>query len=44
VARLPADLGTGTHCLKVRAIDEYGRVHNDNLVVEISGGEARDKS
>jgi hypothetical protein len=44
VARLPADLGTGTHCLKVRAIDEYGRVHNDNLVVEITGGEARDKS
>jgi hypothetical protein len=44
VARLPADLGAGTHCVKVRAVDEYGRVHDDSLVVEITGGDARDKT
>ena len=27
VARLPADLEVGTHCIKVRAVDEYGREH-----------------
>jgi 3',5'-cyclic AMP phosphodiesterase CpdA len=44
VARLPADLEPGTHCLKVRAVDEYGREHNDSLVVEITGADIRDKS
>lgn len=40
VARLPADLAAGTHCVHVRAIDEYGREHRDHLVVEVVGGEA----
>ena len=44
VAKLPSDLEAGTHCLNVRAIDEYGRAHSDNLVVEITGADARDKS
>jgi hypothetical protein len=34
-ARLPANLGVGTHALKVRAIDEYGREHRDGLIVEL---------
>ena len=28
-ARLPGDLEPGTHCIAVRAIDEYGREHHD---------------
>jgi hypothetical protein len=44
VARLPADLEAGTHCLNVRAVDEYGRAHTDNLIVEVTGAETRDKS
>jgi len=44
VARLPADLEPGTHCIKVRAVDEYGREHRDNLVVEVVGAEARSRS
>jgi 3',5'-cyclic AMP phosphodiesterase CpdA len=44
VARLPPDLEAGTHCIKVRALDEYGRVHNDNLIVEITGADPHDKS
>jgi hypothetical protein len=39
VARLPADLEPGTHCLKVRATDEYGREHRDHLVIEVTGSE-----
>ncbi|SEE03650.1 Calcineurin-like phosphoesterase [Rhizobiales bacterium GAS188] len=44
VARLPADLEPGTHRLQVRAVDEYGREHNDNLVVEITGADGRSRS
>jgi C terminal of Calcineurin-like phosphoesterase/N terminal of Calcineurin-like phosphoesterase/TAT (twin-arginine translocation) pathway signal sequence/Calcineurin-like phosphoesterase len=40
VARLPADLEAGTHCLAVTATDEYGREHRDHLVIEITAGEA----
>ncbi len=39
VARLPADLQPGTHCIKVRATDEYGRAHRDYLVIEVTGSE-----
>lgn len=35
VARLPADLDAGTHCIMVRAIDEYGREHHDRLCLEV---------
>jgi C terminal of Calcineurin-like phosphoesterase/N terminal of Calcineurin-like phosphoesterase/Calcineurin-like phosphoesterase len=38
-ARLPADLEAGTHCLRARVIDEYGREHRDHLVIEVTGGE-----
>jgi hypothetical protein len=34
-ARLPADLELGVHCIKVRALDEYGREHYDHLVLEV---------
>jgi hypothetical protein len=37
VARLPADLETGTHRIMVAASDEYGRMHRDHLVVEVIG-------
>ncbi len=40
VARLPADLEAGTHCLEVQATDEYGRTHRDHLVLEVTAGEA----
>jgi calcineurin-like phosphoesterase family protein len=40
VARLPGDLGAGTHCVAVRVIDEYGREHRDHLVVELTAGDA----
>ena len=40
VARLPVDLDAGTHCVQVRAVDEYGREHRDHLVVEVTSGEA----
>jgi 3',5'-cyclic AMP phosphodiesterase CpdA len=40
VARLPADLDAGTHCIEVRVTDEYGREHRDHLVVEVTAGEA----
>jgi hypothetical protein len=36
---LPGDLETGTHCVAVRAVDEYGREHRDHLIVEVTGGE-----
>jgi hypothetical protein len=38
-ARLPPDLTVGTHCIRVRAVDEYGREHRDHLVVEVTGSE-----
>jgi hypothetical protein len=37
VARLPPDLAVGTHTIRVRAVDEYGREHRDHLVVEVTG-------
>jgi hypothetical protein len=40
VARLPADLAAGTHCIKVRVTDEYGREHRDHLVLEVTGTQA----
>jgi hypothetical protein len=40
VARLPADLDAGTHCIAVRVVDEYGREHRDHLVLEVTAGEA----
>src|SRR5258708_4801525 len=39
-ARLPADLEAGTHCIKVRVTDEYGRELHDHLVLEVSGAQA----
>jgi hypothetical protein len=38
-ARLPGDLEPGTHCVRVRATDEYGREHRDHLVLEVTSGE-----
>jgi 3',5'-cyclic AMP phosphodiesterase CpdA len=38
-ARLPADLEAGTHSIAVRVIDEYGREHRDNLIVEVTASE-----
>ena len=37
-ARLPADLGSGTHRAEVRVSDEYGREHRDHVVIEILDG------
>jgi hypothetical protein len=37
VARLPADLEAGAHCIEVRATDEHGREHQGHLVVEVVG-------
>jgi hypothetical protein len=34
--RLPGDLGASTHCIVVRVVDEYGREHNDHLIVEVT--------
>jgi 3',5'-cyclic AMP phosphodiesterase CpdA len=39
VARLPADLEPGAHCIEVRVTDEYGREHRDHLVLEVTAGE-----
>jgi hypothetical protein len=36
-AQLPAGLEAGTHCIRVRAVDEYGREHHDRLCVEVIG-------
>ncbi len=38
-ARLPHDLEAGTHCIAVTVIDEYGREHNDHLIVEVTASE-----
>jgi hypothetical protein len=43
-ARLPADLDAGTHCVAVRATDEYGREHHAHLVVEITAGDIAAKT
>jgi hypothetical protein len=40
VARLPADLEAGTHCIRVRVTDEYGREHHDHLVLEVTATQA----
>jgi hypothetical protein len=40
VARLPADIETGTHCIRVRVLDEHGREHHDHLVLEVTGTRA----
>jgi hypothetical protein len=37
VARLPADLELGTHRVTVNVTDEYGRSHQDHLVLELRG-------
>jgi 3',5'-cyclic AMP phosphodiesterase CpdA len=37
VARLPVDLETGTHRVSVTVTDEYGRMHQDHLVLEVRG-------
>ncbi len=39
-ARLPPDLGPGTHRVTVEAADEYGRPHRDGLVLEVAEGGA----
>jgi 3',5'-cyclic AMP phosphodiesterase CpdA len=44
VAKLPADLEPGTHCVKVTARDEYGREHRDSLIVEVTGAAPRGKA
>ena len=33
---LPTDLPVGTHLLKVRATDEFGRTHSDSMVLEVT--------
>ena len=38
-SRLPGNLQPGTHCIAVRVIDEYGREHRDNLVLEVTAGD-----
>ena len=35
-AVLPADLGPGTHRLRVRATDEYGAAHEASMVLEVT--------
>ena len=37
--RLPPDLEIGTHCLRVRVIDECTNEHRDHLVIEVIGSE-----
>jgi hypothetical protein len=40
VARLPADLEAGIHCIMVRAVDEYDREHHERLCLEVVGTQA----
>jgi hypothetical protein len=40
VARLPWNLEAGTHCIRVRVTNEYGREHHDHLVLEVTGTQA----
>ena len=37
VARLPASLEPGAHAIDVHVVDEYGRKHQDRLIVEVTG-------
>ena len=37
-APLPAGLRPGTHCVTVKAADEYGRRHSAHVLLEIAGG------
>lgn len=39
-AGLPDNLETGTHCITVRAVDEYGREHHDRLCFEVTSTQA----
>src|SRR5215467_8834265 len=39
-ARLPAALQAGTHCIVVRAVDEYRREHHDRLCIEVTAAHA----
>jgi len=43
-SRLSGDLQPGTHCISVRVIDEYGREHRDNLVLEVTAGDGVPKA
>jgi C terminal of Calcineurin-like phosphoesterase/N terminal of Calcineurin-like phosphoesterase/Calcineurin-like phosphoesterase len=43
-ARLPSDLESGTHCIAVRVIDEYGREHRDHLVIELTASDGTAKA
>lgn len=36
-ARLPADLGPGTHRAEIRVVDEYGRERRDRMLIEVVG-------
>jgi hypothetical protein len=37
VARLPADLGPGTHRADIEVVDEYGRTRREAMIVEVTG-------
>lgn len=37
VARLPADLGPGTHRAGIEVVDEYGRTRHEAMIVEVTG-------
>ena len=37
VARLPSDLGPGTHRADVEVLDEYGRARNEAMIIEVTG-------
>ncbi len=40
VARLPACLQAGMHCINVRVVDEYGREHHDRMCMEVTATSA----
>ena len=42
--RLPHDLEAGIHRIAVRVVDEYGREHLDNLVMELTAGDGNPKA
>ncbi|WP_246688079.1 calcineurin-like phosphoesterase family protein [Methylobacterium sp. WL120] len=37
VARLPSDLGPGTHRADVEVLDEYGRARREAMIIEVTG-------
>ncbi len=37
VARLPDDLGAGTHKISIRVKDEYGREYSEHAIIEVAG-------